>query len=183
MKLCSSDNHYSANKCKLRIECVLKCGKPCTSRDSIDKITLDKWSKIQTNAKEWKGLDKFGDVWDTTNWEDGQQGRFIHNSCYITLCSLKKREQAIIRDAKAKEAAKEITTSTSKSPVHSDSLPTSPLQKRTWLSTGFIHKKDSCVWCMKKEGKKHPNRPSSKLLRIEQSSSRWQNFKENHILS
>ena len=130
------------------MECVLKCGKPCISGDSIDKITLDSWSKIQTNAKEWKGLDKFRDVWDTNNWEDGQQRRFMHNNCYITLCSSKKREQAITRDAKAREAAKEILTSTSQSSVHSDSLPTSPLQKRTQLSTGFIHKKDQWVWCM-----------------------------------
>ena len=125
-----------------------------------------------------KGLDKFGDVWDTTNWEDGQQGRFMHNSCYVTLCSSKKHEQAVIRDAKARDAAKKITTSTSQSPVHSDSLPTSLLQKRTRLSTGFIYKKDQCVWCMKKEDKKRLNRPSSKLLRIEQGF-RWQDFKRH----
>ena len=124
------------------MKCVLKCGKPCTSGDSIDKITLDKFIKIQTNAKEWKGLDKFEDVQDTTNWKDSQQGRVMHNSCYISLCSSKKREQAIIRDAKASEAAQEIPTSMSQSPFHSDSLPTSALQKRTQLSTGFIHKKD-----------------------------------------
>ena len=75
----------------------------------------------------------------------------MHNNCYITLCSLKKHEQAIIRDAKAREAVKEIRTSTFQSPVHSDSLSTSPLQKRTRLSTGFIHKKDQCIWHMKKE--------------------------------
>ena len=109
--------------------------------ETVLTITLDKWSKIQTNAKEWKGLDKFGAVWDTTNWEDGQQGRFMHNSCYITLCSSKKREQAIIRDAKAREAAKKILKSTSQSPVYSDLHPTSPLQKRARLSTGFILKK------------------------------------------
>ena len=34
------------------MECVMKCGKRCTREDSIDKITLHKWSKIQTNAKE-----------------------------------------------------------------------------------------------------------------------------------
>ena len=102
----------------------------------------------------------------------------MHSSCHITLRSSKKRGQAIIRDAKAREAAKEIPTSTSQSPVHSDSLPTSPLQKRTLLLTGFIHKKDQCVWCMKKEDKKHPNRPSHKLLRIEQSF-RWQDFKRH----
>ena len=42
--------------------CAMKCGSSCTGGDSFDKITLDKWSKIQTNAKEQKGLDKFGDV-------------------------------------------------------------------------------------------------------------------------
>ena len=52
-------------------EPALKCGKRCNSGEGIDKITFDKWSKILTNAKEWKGLDKFGEVWDTTNWEDG----------------------------------------------------------------------------------------------------------------
>ena len=56
------------------------------------------------------------------------------------------------------------------------SLPTSPLQKRARLSTRFIHKKDQCVWCMKKEDKKHPNRPPSKPLRTEQSYW-WQDFK------
>ena len=91
----------------------------------------------------------------------------MHNSCYIILCSSKKHEQAIIRDAKAKKAAKEVPTSTSQSPIQSDSLPISPLQKRTQLSTGFIHKKDKCVWCMKKEAKEHPNCPSRKLWGIE----------------
>ena len=168
----------SANKYELSMECVLKWGKPCTSRDSIDKITLDKWGKIQTSAKEWKGIDKFGDLWDTANWEDGQKGRFMYNSCYITLRSSKKREQAIIRDAKAREAANEILKSTSQPLIHSDSLRTSPLQKRIRLSAGLIHKKDQCLWCMKNEDKKHPDRPSSKLLRIEQSC-RWQDFKRH----
>ena len=44
-------------------ECVLKCAKPFTSGDSINKITLDKLSKIQTNAKKWKVFNKFGDLW------------------------------------------------------------------------------------------------------------------------
>ena len=77
------------------MECVLKCGKPCARRGNTDQITLDKWSKIQITAKEWKGLDKFGDIWNRTNWEDGQRGCFMHNSCYITLYSSKKRKQAI----------------------------------------------------------------------------------------
>ena len=103
----------------------------------------------------------------------------MYNSCYIILCSSKKREQVIIiRDATAKEAAKEIPTSTSQSTVHFDSLPTSPLQKGTRFSTGFTHIKDQCVWCMKKEDKKNPNCPCSKQLRIEQTA-RWQHFERN----
>ena len=42
----------------------------------------------------------------------------MHNSCYIILCSSKKHEQAIIRDAKAKKAAKEVPTSTSQPPLN-----------------------------------------------------------------
>ena len=65
---------------------------------------------MEQNSDQCKRMDKFGEVWDTTNWEDGQQECFMYNSCYITLCSSKKREQVIIRDATAKEAAKEIQT-------------------------------------------------------------------------
>ena len=77
----------------------------------------------------------------------------MHNSCCITLCS-KKREQAIIRDATAREAAEEIPTSTSQSPIHSDSLPTSPLKKQ--LSTGLIHKKRSMRRVHEKGGQETP---------------------------
>ena len=66
------------------------CLEPCTSGGKTDKIKLDKWSNIQITANEWKGLHKFGDIWDRTNWEDSQEERFLHDSCYITLCSLKK---------------------------------------------------------------------------------------------
>ena len=43
---------YSAKKYELSMVCVMKCGNSCTRGDSIDKIALDNWSKIQTNAKE-----------------------------------------------------------------------------------------------------------------------------------
>ena len=80
---------------------------------------------------------------------------FMHNNCYIiTLCSSKKREQVIILDAKVTDAAKEKPTGTSQSPVHSHSLLTSLLQKKNMVihSTGFICKRNQCVWHMK-----HPN--------------------------
>ena len=126
-------------KNEMSMEYVLKCGKPCNSDDSIEKITDDKWSNAKSNAEQWKGLDKFGDVWDTTNWEDGQQGRYMHNNCYITLCSSNKREQAIIRDGKKREAAKDMLVSTSHSHDKSDLLPTYPKQKKN----SVIHRRNS----------------------------------------
>ena len=81
------------------MECILKCGKTSTSGDSIDKITLDRWSKFRAMLKNGDFEWRFRDVWDTTN-----------------LCSSKKREQVIIRDAKARGAVKEMPTSTSQSP-------------------------------------------------------------------
>ena len=65
---------------------------------------------MEINSDQCKRIEKFGEVWDRTNWEDGQQECFMYNSRYITLCSSNKREQVIIRDATAKEAAKEILT-------------------------------------------------------------------------
>ena len=63
------------------------CGKQCHAKDSIDKITDDKWTKIKANAEQWRSLDRFGDVWDNVNWDNGQHGLYMHNSCYISLCS------------------------------------------------------------------------------------------------
>ena len=97
--------------------------------------------------------------------------KLLHHLVFI-------EETSIYSKCQSRRSSKENTDSTSQSPVHSDSLPTFPLPKITWLSTGFIRKKYQCVWCRKKEGKKHPKHPSSKLLRIEQSS-RWQGFKRH----
>ena len=65
---------------------------------------------MEINSDQCKRMEKFGEVWDRTNWEDGQQECVMYNGCYITLCSSKKREQVIIRDATAGKAAKEIPT-------------------------------------------------------------------------
>lgn len=44
-------------------ECLLKCGKPCESSDTISQA---KWDILQSKTKNWLGLDKYGDVHNTT---------------------------------------------------------------------------------------------------------------------
>ncbi|KAK1897739.1 8-amino-38-dideoxy-manno-octulosonate cytidylyltransferase [Dissostichus eleginoides] len=55
-------------------ECVLQCGEPCKSFDSINQ---GKWESLQSKAKNWSGHDKFGNVYTTTSWQDGQGGDYI----------------------------------------------------------------------------------------------------------
>ena len=75
----------------MSFECVLKCGKPCNPSDIIGQ---DKWQSLQTIAKHWSGLDKFTNVYNTTPWQDGPGGHYMHQSCYISISSLEKLEKA-----------------------------------------------------------------------------------------
>ena len=159
------------------MECILMFGKQCHAKDSIDKITDDKWTKIKANAEQWRSLDRFGDVWDNVNWDNGQHGLYMHNSCYISLCSKQHLQKAITREKKKREAEQASEEPEFDIPTP-ESVPLSPLKKKTRLSTGTVHNKDRCVWCMKAEDGKHPSRSSGTLLRIEQIS-RWITFKRH----
>ena len=65
-------------------QCVLRCGRPCKSSDII---TQGKWDSVQSKSQNWSGLDKFGDVHDSTAWKNGPDGYYMHKACYITLSS------------------------------------------------------------------------------------------------
>ena len=54
--------------------CILQCGELC---DSTDTISIERWSKLKEKTKEWRGLDKFGCVYETTQWEQFH-GIFTH---------------------------------------------------------------------------------------------------------
>ena len=77
----------------MSVWCCL-CGQSCLT---TDKITVGKWQKIKEKCRDWSGLDKFGDVFNTTQWEIGPENQHAHSSCYITLCSSVKLEQARYR--------------------------------------------------------------------------------------
>jgi len=72
-------------------ECVLKCGKSCTPSDTISKT---KWNSLREKTQNWSGLDKYGDVYHTTSWDQGPDNFYMHESCYIYVSSSRKLEQA-----------------------------------------------------------------------------------------
>ena len=43
-------------------ECLLQCGKPCESADSIDKMTQGACEKLKLKSVNWKRCDRFGNV-------------------------------------------------------------------------------------------------------------------------
>ena len=161
------------------MECILKCGKPCCETDSISNITPDKWTKVKTQSQKWRGLDKYGRVWESTNWDEGPEGQFMHDGCYISLCSKRGLEQAVKRKQKADAENEQPLPNMEQdlSSVH-DACPVTPPQKRTRSSTGVLYSKHLCVWCLQPKDTKHPNRKNSQLHRIE-TISRWKEFKRH----
>ena len=167
-------------------ECLLKCGKPCTSGDTIGK---GRWQSLQSKAKNWSGLDKFGDTYDSTAWENGPQYYYMHRACYITISSDTKLEQAKNRRKKeeivsdesfcgASSSAKQSISEVSRDEERDE--PTPPKRLRSSID-GPTHEQSKCVWCKEREDKKHPDRKLGKLYRINILSA-WRSFKRHVVL-
>ena len=71
-------------------ECLLQCGKPCESADSIDKMTQGAWEKLKLKLLNWKGCDRFGNVCYSVDWELGPHGKHLHASCRLKLRQAKE---------------------------------------------------------------------------------------------
>ena len=80
----------------MEASCILQGDDLCLASDSIDKIPLSKWKNIQGRNKKWTGLDTFESVFATFDWKLGPTGLFMHDSCYIKLCSPTKLAQSAL---------------------------------------------------------------------------------------
>ena len=77
--------------------CIL-CGNLCDEADSIK--SAQRWGNIKEKAQLWSGLDKFGHVYATMDWDKGPAGQCVHEACMLTMCNSKKLEQAKKRQEK-----------------------------------------------------------------------------------
>ena len=161
----------------MSFECVLKCGKLCNSSDTI---TQSKWDSIQNKTKSWTGLDKFGDLYNSIQWDTGPAGHYIHKACYISLSSSAYLEKALQREKKRKEleCANEIST---QQETDEDYIGPKPSKCLRSSLGGPLHEKTKCVWCMEEEDMRHPKRSRGKLSRINTHSA-WNNFKRHTFL-
>ena len=66
------------------VPCVLGCGNLCC--EATDAIgTVESWTNIKEKAQLWSGLDKFGDVFESVDWENGPGKQCVHKTCKLTL--------------------------------------------------------------------------------------------------
>ena len=82
------------NNQPMEASCILQCGDSCSTSDSIDKITLKKWKNVDEKSKKWTGLDTFESVFTTVDGKLGPTALFMHDKCYIMLCSSRNLAQA-----------------------------------------------------------------------------------------
>jgi len=61
---------------------------------------MERWENIKRKTMLRKGLDKFGDVHKTIDWDKGPTGHYVHEAYRLTLCSAMKLERAIKRQTK-----------------------------------------------------------------------------------
>ena len=89
--------------------CIL-CSEQC---EEVRSFTDSKWEKFKETAKQWKGLDKYGDVYDKIHWDKGaspEQSTF-HRNCISYIQTTAKLTQA--KNRLAKRLANNEGTSTS----------------------------------------------------------------------
>ena len=160
---------------RLNLQCVLQCNQPCTAADSLDHIRDSKWNQIKEKSLQWKGLEKFGNVYDEVNWDIGPKGFYMHTSCHITLSSKRSWDQFQKRKVKSDLSSQNVTAPVSNS-CTSESECSAPKKLRS--STGLLHDKMLCVWCMKGQSKKSDH---SKKLLLLSTEDAWKKFK-NHTI-
>ena len=77
--------------------CIL-CNEECDEDKS--NLSAEAWERMKDKAKDWKDLPKFGNVYDTINWEAGPNGVFFHKRCRTALASQRGLQQAVRKKKK-----------------------------------------------------------------------------------
>ena len=113
-------------------------------------------------------MDKFYNVYDDVDWESGGKGLYMHADCYLIFKTQRRLEQAKKRKSKADEKCQLEEQENECSSEKGSSA------KKLRSSTGPLHDKNKCVFCMtgksKKKGYKYTMNTLSTL-------DVWDNFK------
>ena len=126
------------------------CSEDCSE---ICKLSVTSWNSLKDKASLWSELDKFGGVYHNVNWDEGPKGKYLHSTCRLQISSKRLLEQSLKR--------KNVTSkddNTTEQPAPKPSVRVS-----TRGTTGQLHNKECCIWCMKPRDTKHNERKESSL--------------------
>lgn len=156
--------------------CAL-CGEVCTDDRPI--VGIEIWNGIKNHARNWIGLDKFGDVYDRVDWEKPQK---LHENCRKTISASRQLKQAQVRFQK-----RVLENEQNESTIEDVNAEAPNEPKRVLRSTlGPLHEKHLCVWCMLPEDSKHKGRKSGTkrpraILHCIQQQKTWNMFKMHTV--
>ena len=68
----------------------LSCNAPCNDSDNI---TQKRWSTLKIHLEKWRGLDTFGELYESIDWNTGPSGYYIHKICSFKIESSRYLEQ------------------------------------------------------------------------------------------
>ena len=166
--------------------CFFQCGEPCTEEDEdfvpeITKHAPTRWEKFKNQAYLWRGLDRFGEIYDTVDWKKGGEGLVMHDKCRITFMTDRKLKQAMKRKEKETNLKAQQEKEKADTAGSSQMKDDNPFPRATRSSFGScgLHDKNKCVWCFKPPDAKHPD-PSNPFRCIEYKSG-WEKFKRHTI--
>ena len=167
-------------------QCIL-CKVQCKEVKSFNDI---RWEKFKNAAEKWKGLDRYGGVYDTIDWGNQvvQEQLTFHRNCLSYLQTKKKLTQA--KEEKEENINElEIPIATSSiidepqqpplpPPKASNANPMTPdhlSQKLKSTSIGKIYDKDLHIWCMEPDDHLKKKKGPKKLFHMEQKKT-WRHF-------
>ena len=125
----------------LELKCIL-CQQPCVADDSMNNTSDTKWENLKSKCFRWKEFDKFQHAHAAVEWDKGPQGLYMHSKCYTQISSNRYIQQA--QNRKRKSEQKEETQAATSSQQLPENVP-----KKLCSSSGVVHEKNQCVWCMK----------------------------------
>ena len=70
--------------------------------NDTDEISKQRWGTLKKHLERWKGLDKYGDLYDSIDWDAGPTGKYIHRTCGFNIASSRCLELAKKRFEKGK---------------------------------------------------------------------------------
>ena len=143
--------------------CNLQCNLQC--EENIKKLTDEQWSDFQDLSKEWERVGgNFGHVYNNIQWEKGatNSDHYWHKNCKWMMANKRKLRQATDSYNKSISLSAECSESSGEDVM------------MTRQSTGIIHDRQTCIWCMKGDNDKHPELNDFRY--IEQMET-WLKFK------